>query len=351
MAAAGRARVRVRATDPKKILVLHELLLGDTLMLAPLLAALRNRYPAAQLFVSSPPAYANLFSGKPYGVHVLPFSERLADPLEALAAAADCDLALLPGDNRHAIAAMAIGAKWIVGFAEGTRTLGAGAVDEFVEFPATPMALADMFALLARPESVERQCYRFGDWPSPQYSPFEVPRRDYAVLHVGAGSPLRLWAPDNWRTVAKALEGKGLQVVWSAGPDEVRLVNEIDPESRYESFAGRLDLPQLWHLLAEARIAVTLDTGIAHMAKLTGTPVAALFGPGSSLLFGRGRFWEGSPFVEVTASLFACRDQRHLFKREIGWVRRCNRTLSECPEARCMEVIVPEQVLAALQVQ
>ena len=38
-----RPRLRARPEHPQTILVLHELLLGDTLMLAPLLAALRDR--------------------------------------------------------------------------------------------------------------------------------------------------------------------------------------------------------------------------------------------------------------------------------------------------------------------
>lgn len=351
-AAIGR-RAPARPENPNKILVLHELLLGDTLMLAPLLAALRDRYPAAEIFVAANPAYANLFSGKPYGTHVLPFSEHMANPIAALERATDCDIAILPGDNRFAFAARAIGAKWIVGFNEARRTWRARAVDEFVGFPSTPMALADLFSLLAVSlgDAGERLRYRSGDWPTPHYAPFEKPARPYAVFHVGAGSPLRLWEPAKWRAVAATVVSQGLDVVWTAGPNEIVLVREIDPEAAYASYAGRLDLTQLWHLLAEARVAVTLDTGIAHMAKLTKTPVVALFGPGSAVLFGRGRFWADNPFTEVTVRPFPCRDQRHLFKREISWVRRCNRTPSQCPRARCMEAIQPEQVIAALQVQ
>src|SRR5471030_2763984 len=51
-----------RPLDPGKILVIHELLLGDTLMLAPLLAALRWQYPRAEVFVAANPMYAELFS-------------------------------------------------------------------------------------------------------------------------------------------------------------------------------------------------------------------------------------------------------------------------------------------------
>jgi ADP-heptose:LPS heptosyltransferase len=342
-----------RPLDPKKVLVLHELLLGDTLMLAPLLAALRRQYPNAGIFVASNPAYAELFNQKPYGVQVLPYSERNANSLAALAPATDCDIAFLPGENRHALAARAVGARWIVGFAGGKPAWRDRAVDELVPFPRTPMSLGDIFALLGGLSARHSKNLRYdsGDWPAPECSPFDKPTSPYAVLHVGAGSPLRLWEPKKWKAVAKALAAQGLIVVWTAGREESGLVRAIDPDCDFVSMAGRLDLAQLWNLLKAARFAVTLDTGIAHMAKLTRTPVATLFGPGSATLFGKGGFWEGNEFMEVTNPDFACRDQRHLFKRNVEWVRRCNRTLAECPRARCMEAIAAEQVIAALQVE
>lgn len=349
----SRPRLTARPADPRKVLVLHELLLGDTLMLAPLLAALRVRYPVAKIFVTSPPAYAGLFSEKPYGATVLPYSERQPDALEALAPARDCDIAFLPGDNRHAIAARAIGARWVVGFAGGHPAWRNKAVDELVKFPVQAEALADLFAMLAGPDDQTLRDLRYspGDWPAPAFEPFDTPAAPYAVLHVGAGSALRLWDAQNWRVTAQALSDRGFAVAWSAGRGESGLVRAIDPEGRFRSYAGALDLGQLWHLLSGARVAVTLDTGIAHMAKLTHTPVAVLFGPGSAQLFGKGRFWSGVEFAEVTVHRFACRDQQNLFKREIPWVRRCNRSSPECPRARCMEAIEPERVLATLQVQ
>jgi ADP-heptose:LPS heptosyltransferase len=341
-----------RPVAPAKILVLHELLLGDTLMLAPLLASLRHRYPRAEILVTARPAYAGLFSGRPYGVRVLPFSEREPAALARLSEARDCDIAIVPGENRLAIMARALGAKWVVAFAGGKQGWNSRTTDERIPFPAVPMALADIFALLAGPAGgASGLRYVPDDWPSPPCRPFNAPAGPYAVLHVGAGSPLRLWAPQNWRVVARGLAEQGLMVVFTAGKDEAELVREVDPRSDHWSLAGQLDLAQLWHLLAGARMAVTLDTGIAHLAKLTRTPVAALFGPGSAVLFGRGRFWRDNSFAEVTAPAFACRDQRHLFKHEIDWVRRCNRTGAECPRARCMEAVAPEQVLAALQVE
>src|SRR6185436_10087833 len=131
--AVGTSRLATRPANPAKVLVLHELLLGDTLMLAPLLAALRHRYPDAEILVTAHPAFAGLFSGRPYGAQVLPFSEHEPNALAALAPAEGCDIAILPGENRHAVTARAIGAKWIVAFAGSTRAWKNRAVDELVD--------------------------------------------------------------------------------------------------------------------------------------------------------------------------------------------------------------------------
>lgn len=342
-------RLAARPANPSKILVLHELLLGDTLLLAALFAALRHRYPEAEIHVTARPAHAALLGSRPYGVKVLPFSEREPGALEALAPASGCDIAILPGENRFAILARSLGAKWTVAHAGGKPGWNDRATDERVPFPSEPAALADMFASLAGP-GLEHLRYAAADWPSPVCAPFRGPAAPYAVLHVGAGSRLRLWGAAKWLKVAEALEAQGIAPVWTAGSDEAGLVREIDPGAKYMSLAGRLDLAQIWHVLEGAHFAVTLDTGIAHMAKLTRTPVVTLFGPGSPVLFGKGCFWQDNAFAEVSTRI-ACRDQQHVFKREIEWVRRCNRTVADCPRARCMEAIGPEQVLTALQVE
>jgi ADP-heptose:LPS heptosyltransferase len=334
LATAGRRR---RAAHPQSILVAHSLLLGDTLMLTALLAALRERHPAAEIAMTVAPTIAPLYAKRPYGVRAVPFDSRNSATARTLTANGGFDLALVPGDNRHAMLALAAGARWIVAMAGDRPQWKNRIADELVPVPARPAALADIFASLAG--GAPARPYARGDFPAPHCAAFELPQGPYAVLHVGAGSPLRLWEQEKWRLLAAWLEARGVAPVWSAGAGEGELVRAIDPEGRYASYAGRLDLAQLWHLLGGARLAVVLDTGILHLAKLTVTPTVALFGPGSQVLFGPGEFWRANPFRGVTVDPFPCRDQRTLFKRDIEWVRRCQRSVDECPAPRCMHAI------------
>src|SRR4051794_15713498 len=88
------------AAVPRRILVAHNLLLGDTIMLAPLLKKLRERFPRAEIIMTCKPMLAPLFEGRPYGVHAMPFDPRNLGYFRSLFHLRGFDLALLPADNR-----------------------------------------------------------------------------------------------------------------------------------------------------------------------------------------------------------------------------------------------------------
>jgi ADP-heptose:LPS heptosyltransferase len=312
-------------------LLYQDRLLG-TLALKSTRAGALNALNTANLIPVLP-----LFAARPYGVRAVAYDSRDANAHRALASTDGYDIAIVPGDNRYVLLALAAGARWTIAAAADRPQWKNAIADERVPMPARPTALADIFASLAG--GPPARPYSRGDWPAPSCAPFDLPQTPYAVLHVGAGSPLRLWEPGKWRAVADWFAGLGHQPVWSAGPREVELVRAIDPEGRYASYAGRLDLAQLWRLLEGARLLVALDTGVMHLAKLTVTPTVALFGPGSHVLFGPGEYWRANPFRAVTIDPFPCRDQRTVFKRELDWVRRCQRSTDECAAPRCMHAI------------
>lgn len=335
---------RAQPADPGRILIVHDLLLGDTLMLTALVARLRRLYPRAQIDLTVAPALAPLYAGKPYGVEAVPFDPRHPGLTRALTRRGPYDLALVPGDNRFCLTARAAGARWVVALADDKPQWKNRAADALVPWPTSPTNLADIFASLG---GTGDEVYAPDAWAPPPCAEFDVPAQPYAVLHVGAGSVLRHWPAPRWLALAEYLAARGLKPLWSAGPKEIALVEAIDPEHKHASFAGKLDLPQLWHLLAHAKLLVVPDTGIAHLAKLTATPTVCLYGPGSNVLFGAGQFWRESRHVTAIVDPFPCRDQRTLFKRELDWVRRCQRGPDRCAAPACMHALDLERVAAA----
>ncbi len=329
---------RQRPVAPQNILILHHLLLGDSLMAVSLCAQLRSNYPEATIWLALPKAIAPLFSGRPWQVHVLGWDPR--DPtsvLKLLHTLPQPDLCLLPAENRYSLLARALGCRWIIAFAGDLPAYKNWLVDELRPYSSEPTAwsdtLTELIGLAAPP------AYSVRDWPAPLAVIPRLPAGPFVVLHVGASSSLKHWPAERWHNLALHLERRGYTPLWSSGAQEQHLVDACDPQHRWPSLAGRLDLTQLWHVLAQARLLVVPDTGIAHLGRVVGTPTLCLFGPGSSLLCGAGKFWNNMPYQAIDIPI-SCRNQNTNFQRVVPWIQRCERFAgdapNQCASAACM---------------
>ena len=324
----GLARREAHAV-PRRILIAHSLLLGDTIMLAPLLKKLRTRFPEAEIVMTCKPAFLPLFVSRPYGVRALPFDPRDTGSFFALFRERGFDLALLPADNRLSWLARGLDSRWIVAFEGDHPAYKNWLIDEFRHFPDHAMALGDLFAeyLVDGPAPLP---YDTTDWGAPPADSFPLPPVPYCILHLGAGTRLRYWEPEKWRALIEEAQLAGMTPVLTAGPGEEALIGRIDAEGRHRSFAGTLSLPQMWRLLSGARMVVCPDTGVGHLARLAGAPTVVLFGPGSATLVGGGEFWRNVPERKVTIANFSCRDENLVFRRYLSWAGHCGRNPVQC---------------------
>ena len=100
------------------------------------------------------------------------------------------------------------------------------------------------------------------------------------VVHPGAAAGSRRWPADRWAAVARSVAEEGRPVVVTGGPAELdacRTVAEAHPQ--VTDLCGRLDLHDLAVLIGGARLLLSGDTGVAHLATAYGTPSVLLFGP------------------------------------------------------------------------
>jgi len=338
---------RSRSASPAGILVLQQLLLGDTLLLTPLLSKLRRDHPRARIAMAVARPLLPLYASRPYGVEPLYYDARDPASLAGLANGGGWDWTLLPADNRFAYLARALGSRWIIGFEGDVPAYKNWPVDELRPFPAFPTTYADMAAGLV--DGPPPEPYAVGQWPAPNLPPPSLPvDGDFAVLHVGASTPLKAWPVPRWRALAEKLAALGYRIVWSGGPGEGALVDAVDPDRRYPSLAGKVGLGELWHVLRRASLLVCPDTGIAHLGRIVGVPTVTLFGPGAVEMYGAGEFWRDSAYRAVTFPDFPCRDQPMLFRRSLPWVRRCERDTTQCAGPRCMDAIDFDRVWDAV---
>ncbi|MFI9640657.1 glycosyltransferase family 9 protein [Micromonospora sp. NPDC051925] len=111
--------------------------------------------------------------------------------------------------------------------------------------------------------------------------PGRLPAR-VTVVHPGSKIEAKRWPADRFATLARRLAGQGHQVVVTGSAGERDLATRVAagaglPESAV--LAGRTDLGELAGLVAGARLVVSGDTGVGHLATAYRTPSVLLFGP------------------------------------------------------------------------
>jgi ADP-heptose:LPS heptosyltransferase len=340
----------IKKRDPKKILIAHDLLLGDTLLLAPLMKRIHEKYPNAQKYVLAKFTLVPLFGNAPYGFTALSYNPRSFLSLWKIFCEGPYDLAFIAGDNRYSWLARAVGSRWIQGIEGDTPPWKNWMLDEAKSFDVKPATWADMMGRLI--DGKNPKPYQKNEWPCPDIKKLFLPfdrSKPYVVCHLGASNSLKFWQASSWRVLINNLRKQKYEVVLSVGPNEEYLINEIDPDCQYHHVPGTFSLIEMWALVEQAKLIVSVDTGIAHLAKLTGTAIVTLFGPGSPISHGEGLFWKKSIHYHATKDNFICRDQPILFRRKVNWLNRCGRGVSECKTpGACMEVITPKQVLNVL---
>jgi ADP-heptose:LPS heptosyltransferase len=111
--------------------------------------------------------------------------------------------------------------------------------------------------------------------------------RGVTIIHPGAKSPSRRWPPDRFAAVARQLRQAGHRVVitGSAGEQDLR-VRVAERAGLPASGLPVTGLDELAALVAHARLVLSGDTGIAHLATAYGTPSVTLFGPMSPRRWG-----------------------------------------------------------------
>jgi len=153
----------------------------------------------------------------------------------------------------------------------------------------------------------------------------------FAALAPGSVWPTKRWPELHWVTLAEWLAEAGLSIVWTGGPDEQDLCQQLTATSGTGVVAaGKLSWKGTAALLKKAQVLIANDSAQVHLAGAVGCPVVALFGP-TVPAFGFGPLGKGSRSIGIT---LGCRPCRLHGSRN-------------CPEGhfRCMRDLKPATVL------
>jgi ADP-heptose:LPS heptosyltransferase len=133
----------------------------------------------------------------------------------------------------------------------------------------------------------------------------------YALIHPGTAREEKFWPPGHWIALLDDLHARhGMRFVLTGGDWEFERgqVAEIlsGTKASVLDLSGKLNLRQLAGVIAKARLAVTVDTAAMHLAAAFGVPQVGLFGPtnpyhwaprGERAVVLRARVPEGPPWL------------------------------------------------------
>lgn len=323
------------------ILLVRLRLIGDVVFTTPVIRALRRHYPTARLTYLVEPAAAPVLHQNPHLTELIVIPRRkgvgrLADDLRI---GRDLrrrrfDLAIdLHGGPRGAWLTWASGAARRIGYRYPGRSwlytdLVARAPDlgprHSVENQwdllrvlgiGPPDPASDSVEMVADPAAAVRVRERLRGAGISDAHPL-------IVLHVSAGNPFRRWPEASFVALITALvhHDPARRVIITAGPSDAPAAGRVAGAARRAlgSYAaavpdvGDFDLAELRGLIARAAVYIGGDSGPAHIAATTQTPIVELVGP---TLAGRSRPWRDPQWYAevVDAGDLPCRpcSQRH----------------------------------------
>lgn len=286
---AGLLRRRRSAPKPvRRVAFMKTAAIGDTVLLAGVIEALREKYPDAHLtFFAGPSNYpmALLLPGVDEVVE-LPL-RRPWESVRLIRAAGRFDAWFDFGQWPRLDALLSLSAR--ARFRAGFRTAGQYrhyGYDWFLRHDAAVHELDNLQGLL-KPLGVT-------GGPRPHLEVQAVCfERGYAVVHMFPGGTEawhKEWPAQNWQEVVDALVARGLKIFLTGGPgDGVRaasLVAHCQKNREVEVAAGTMSLEETAALLKGAAVVVSVNTGVMHLAAALGTPLVSLNGPTSVIRWG-----------------------------------------------------------------
>jgi ADP-heptose:LPS heptosyltransferase len=258
VSAAGPSRTAARS----RIVALRALGLGDFLTALPALRGLRALVPRSRLFLAAPQwltPVARLSGAVDEVVPTQPFDPIVGGPYDLAVNLHGCD-------------------------ARSTASLRRLQPDElwaYTEPDAPPWQEGEheVARWCRLVEAYGASCDRDALDLAPP--PSDVATR-CTVIHPGAAYGSRRWPAARWAAVARQLAAEGHRVVVTGNGEERDLAARVAGAAALPAddvLAGRLELADVCALVAQARLVLTADTGVAHLATAYRTPSVVLFGP------------------------------------------------------------------------
>lgn len=273
----------VDCSSPRSVLVIRPGGIGDAVILAPALAALKKKFPEVMITVLAERRNTGVFPLIPNVDRVLRY-DVLGEFLAAFRLKPDLVIDTEQYHRLSAIVARLTGAATRIGFATNER---ARQFHHAIAYSHDDYEVDSFFHLLA-PLGISRPVTPGVPFLSVPASAQERARQllaplagqPHVILFPGASIPERRWGAERFAQVAVELGQRGYGVVVVGGREDAAVGAAIIQAAGGLNLAGRTSLAETAAIIEGAALLISGDSGVLHLGVGLGTPTVSLFGPG-----------------------------------------------------------------------
>jgi len=285
-------------SEYKKIGVWQTAFLGDAVLTLPLIKALKDRYPDAEIHLFVRCGLQSLFAGQPEITSVHGFDKRGAQKSLNCAVRFGWEIGQ-KGFDLWISAHTSFRSALVSGATSINRRIGYSkpwfntfAYTETVDRRFDELEEVERLFELLRPLGIEPPAPKTelilsedARNSADEYWKKNCGDRPVLGIHPGSTWPTKCWPKTYFSEIVSRASKAGVQVLIFAGPGEEAVAAEVkagaqlDDDANVTDLAGQLSLPELAAYLGKLDCYLTNDSGPMHLAWAQDIPLVALFGP------------------------------------------------------------------------
>jgi heptosyltransferase III len=284
---------RRRRKKRMKILLLQLKRIGDLILTTPAIAALRARFPEAEVTMVVSSECVDLLPAISGVDRILMARRNLSDLAAFLTVAGkkfDYCIDFTRNDRSAFLAFLSKARKRIVSYRVRDQSKSRGRFyTDFVNVRMRDLHTIDYNLSLLKPLGIWGHSSSLHlQLPQSAHEKADALRRNrdvnkpYIVLHPGSARQEKLWEAERWaRVIERVRRDHDLDLILTSGASKHEQAHTaaIKKETKIIDLSGKTDLLTLAALIGEARLLVTVDSAPMHLAATTHTPQVILFGP------------------------------------------------------------------------
>lgn len=298
----------------KKILVIKNWALGDSVVLLPALHAIKKQFPKAELHVLAHPKNKVIFEGQKFVDKIIDFGA-----LNILKSFRKYDVCIdaEPFLNVSAFISF-LSSGYRIGFSHGIKS---NLYNETILFNKKQHMVQNYLDFARKLGS---------DYDTNELIPLVIGNRDKKIVSnylkkekvtskdfvVGISSGVaesvkyRAWSSENFAKLADELIEKKMKVVFLDSKDNKPVIDKIKQKMRNTAIdaSGLFSVKQASELISRCNVFVSNDSGLMHISAAMGIKTIGLFGPNTPVLwapYGKGNVSlfkpkKGCPYLDNT---------------------------------------------------